>query len=207
MGEPSDESRIIATARQLFAAFGYDGTSSEMIAEAAGADPGEIAAEGGRRGLYLRVLEDFFQRQNALMDEVERNFTPDEKGIRYYLDRIIDFYVENPSGVAVWQHRRMSDAADMADVEERYQTPLFRRSLEIVGPSIARHPDYEMVGMVVNYCVQGFSLGGFPRFDGTLLDADDPEGRRRFRAHMHRLQDLIFRDGFMSDPPDPPTGA
>ncbi len=198
----AERGRIIDSAQRLFAALGYDGTSAVMIADSAGVSPDRLSEIGGRSGVYLLVMEKFYREQQAMMDEVERVFTPDRKGVRVYLDHIIDFYVDHPEGAAIWQHRRLSDAADFQDLEERFQVPVFRRSTEILGPEVIGHPDFELVSLIFSYCILGFVQGGLLPFDKDAPGPESAGARRRFRSHMHRLQDLIFQDGFMRDTPE-----
>lgn len=192
-----ERDRIIDSAERLFAALGYDGTSAEMIADSAGAGPGALAALGGRSGVYLLVMERFFQEQNAMLDEIERVYTPDRKGIRLYFDHILDFYLDHPEGTAIWKHRRLSDAADFQGLEERFLAPVYRRSLDLLGPEAVGHPDFEMASMVISYCIYGFVQGGLLPYDGNDPGPGGAEAREKFRSRMHRLQDLLFQDGFM----------
>ncbi|MGW0202359.1 TetR/AcrR family transcriptional regulator [Nonomuraea sp. NPDC003201] len=61
MGSPEGGEResIVRTATRPFAALGFDGTSTEQIAEAAGLDTAALSAHfPTKRGLYLTVMEE-----------------------------------------------------------------------------------------------------------------------------------------------------
>ena len=43
----------------------------------------------------------------------------------------------------------------------------------------------------------GFVQGGLLPYDGNDPGPSGAEARAKFRSRMHRLQDLLFQDGFM----------
>ncbi|GAB2864895.1 hypothetical protein GCM10022221_76470 [Actinocorallia aurea] len=184
--------RVVQVALRLFAGVGYDATTAQMIADAAGVDVAEVRGRGGKAALYEQIIADFFAAQNALFDEMADSFTSDADGARVFLARVLDFYLDSPEVMALWLHRRLDDAADLSEIEPRYRMPLFQRGAEIVGPGLLSEPDYLMLGNIVTWSLYGFLNGGVALEDGTHLAPDDPEARRIFRAQMHRVQDLVL---------------
>ncbi|MDX6739183.1 helix-turn-helix domain-containing protein [Actinocorallia sp. A-T 12471] len=189
---PPGRDPVLHVALRLFAGVGYDATTGRMIADAAGVDQEEIKARGGKPGIYEQIIADFFAAQNALFDEVAATFTADADGARKFLARVLDFYLDHPEAMALWQHRALDDAADLVGLDDRYRTPILRRTAEIMGAEALRHPDFLMIGNVVTWSLYGFLNGGIDRADGVHLEPGDPEARLIFRAQMHRLQDLVL---------------
>ncbi|ROO88697.1 TetR family transcriptional regulator [Actinocorallia herbida] len=194
---------VIAVALRLFAGIGYDAVTTQMIADAADVDLTEIHSRGGKAGIYERIIAEFFAAQNALFDELSDAYAHDADSARTFLARVLDFYLDNPEAMALWLHRRLNDAADLAEIDHRYRMPVFQRGAEIIGPELLSEPDLLMIGNVVTWSLYGFLNGGVALQDGTHLDPDDPEARRIFRAQMHRLQDLVLaaRAGEAPGPP------
>ncbi|MCD0448884.1 TetR family transcriptional regulator [Actinocorallia sp. API 0066] len=195
---------VAAAALRLFGGVGYDGTTERMIAETAGVDVAEVRARGGRTGLYEAVIADFYAAQNALLDEMEDKCAPDADGVRDFLSRVLDFYLANPEEMELWQHRRLADAADLADIDARYRDPFLRRVEELLARHLSERgvtnlSDYAMLSNVVTWSLYGFLNGGIKGSGGATLRPDDPEAVRLFRAQMHRLQDLVISAGWPSD--------
>ncbi|WP_018653115.1 TetR/AcrR family transcriptional regulator [Actinomadura flavalba] len=178
--------RILAAATRLFAALGYDGTSTRQIADAAGLNIATVAYHaGGKRDLYLSVMERAHRLERAVLEDAVASFTPDAAGVRALLDAYIDFCVEHPEVPALWVHRWQSDAADIADLERRYARPLIDRAAAAVR-AVAPDADAEYAVMTVVWSTHGFCAGGVPGAGGRR-GPGSPGEVRRFRAHLHRV--------------------
>jgi len=187
----ADADHIQRTATRLFAGLGYDGTTTEMIADAAGVSREAVLEAGGRHGLYRRTLEHHTRVQCAMLDELGAGFTDGDDRMAIVLQRLIDFYLDHLDLVAIWRQRRMMDAADMHDLEERYQYPVQHKVMEILGPDIVQDPRYQLFSVVFAWCLLGFTTGGAPRSDGTLMTPEDPGDQDLFRARMVELLETI----------------
>ncbi|MFE3449044.1 TetR/AcrR family transcriptional regulator [Nonomuraea sp. NPDC059194] len=187
---------ILRAATQLFAALGYDGTSTSQIAEAAGLDLATVNAHlGGKRELYLAVMERAHQGERAMLEqaiaETEGMELPDR--IHRIADRYLDFFVDNPDVSALWLHRWLLDASDVTELERQYIRPLLSLVGEVTGA------DTEMALWMVVWCVNGFVRGGILDEEGRRRGADDRVALRRFRSCMHLV--LHRSLGFPGDPP------
>ncbi len=189
-----EDDPITAAALRLFAGIGYDNTSAQMIADAAGVDLREVQDRGGKIALYRQILENFQREQKALYEEGERLYASGPDGIRKHLDASLDLYLSRPLSMAVWQHRHLEDAADLTEIDA-YRSSVFRWMSEMVGPEVAGHPDYRTFMNLFAWSVYGVLFGGVITENGTPLGPDTLEGRRQFRAMMHRLADLAFEAG------------
>ncbi|MFC5747597.1 TetR/AcrR family transcriptional regulator [Actinomadura rugatobispora] len=189
--DTAESARLRDAATRLFAVLGYDGTATEMIADAAGVPREQVVAAGGRSGLYRQALEEHCREQCLMLEEIGQGFRPGDDRMAIVLEHLMDFYLARQDLVAMWRQRRMMDAADMTDLEERYQYPIHQKVLAILGPDVVESPEYELIGVVFAWCLLGFTAGGAPRPDGSLLDPDDPRDRALFRSHMIELMEKL----------------
>lgn len=188
MSGDSARERILDVATRLFAELGFDGTSTRLIAEAAGLNIATVAYHvGNKRDLYLAVMERAHQKERAALEEATADLAPDVEGVLRLLDRYIDFCAANPDVPALWVHRWLSDASDVAHLENAYVQPL----MEMVGDAIAKAAgddiDIEYLVWSVIWCTHGFAQGGVLRDDGQRHRMDDASALIRFRAHMRRM--------------------
>ncbi|TDB79921.1 TetR/AcrR family transcriptional regulator [Actinomadura sp. KC216] len=180
--------RILDAAGRLFAALGYDGTSTRMIAEAAGLNVATVAYHvGGKRDLYLAVMERAHLAERAALEDALAEVDLDAEGLLTLADRYIDFCVDHPEIPALWMHRWLSDASDVAHLEEQYVRPLTDMVASVAGEVVPDDVDIEYVVWTVVWCTHGFFSGGVLDADGRRHGRDDPRELARFRAHIRRL--------------------
>ncbi|SFN89485.1 MULTISPECIES: TetR/AcrR family transcriptional regulator [Actinomadura] len=179
--------RILEVATRLFAALGYDGTSTRMIAEAAGLNVATIAYHvGGKRDLYLAVMERAHVAERAALDRALAEITMDREGLLALVDGYVDFCLRRPEVPALWMHRWLSDAADIAHLEEQYVRPLVEIVTGLARKIVADDVDVDFVVWTIVWCTHGFGCGGLLDADGNRLGLDDPAAVARFRAQMRR---------------------
>ncbi|MFD1934481.1 MULTISPECIES: TetR/AcrR family transcriptional regulator [Nonomuraea] len=175
---------ILRAATQLFAALGYDGTTTRQIAEAAGLNIATVNYHvGGKRELYLAVMKRAHEAERAMLERAVADTEGMGLADRVHLiaDRYLDFYVDNPEVSALWLHRWLLDASDVTELEREYIRPL----LTLVGE--ATGADSEMAMWTVVWCVNGFVRGGILDDKGVRRGADDRAALRRFRAYLHEV--------------------
>ncbi|MDL4775880.1 MULTISPECIES: TetR/AcrR family transcriptional regulator [Thermomonosporaceae] len=188
MTSESGRERILGAATRLFAALGYDGTSTRLIAEAAGLNIATVAYHvGGKRDLYLAVMEQAHRLERDALESAVAESTPDAAGVLLILDRYLDFCVEHPEVPALWMHRWLSDAADVAHLEGLYAKPLMEMVAGAVRTVVGPGVDVEYTAYTVVWCTHGFCRGGVLDDDGRRRGLRDPRELARFRAHLHRL--------------------
>lgn len=184
----SGQERILGVATRLFAALGYDGTSTRMIAEAAGLNIATVAYHvGGKRDLYLAVMERAHQAERAALETALAETGPDREDLLTLVDRYVDFCVENPEVPALWMHRWLSDASDVAHLEEQYVKPLMDMVTAAARKVVADDVDVEYLTWTVVWNTHGFGCGGVLDADGRRRGMDDPRELARFRTHLRRL--------------------
>ncbi|GAA4562934.1 TetR/AcrR family transcriptional regulator [Planotetraspora kaengkrachanensis] len=191
---------ILEVATRLFAALGYDGTSIRQIAEAIGLDITTITEQvGTKRDIYLAVMERAFQSERAALEAAAVEFEANGS-VHQLFDRYLDFYVEHPDIVALWMHRWLLDAADVAELENQYVEPL----TGMIGKSVGNllpdtDVDIEYTLWTVIWSVHGFVKAGVLEADGELRGPSNPRSLRRFRRTMHQM--LHRHLGLPGDPP------
>ncbi|TDD82806.1 TetR/AcrR family transcriptional regulator [Actinomadura darangshiensis] len=190
----SGRDRILDAATRLFAALGYDGTSTRMIAETAGLNVSTVAYHvGGKRDLYLAVMERAHLAERAALDAALAEMALDAEGLLTLVDRYVDFCIERPEVPALWMHRWLSDAADVAHLEDQYVRPLMRMVTEAAREIVPDGVDVEFVVWTVVWCTHGFGCGGVLDAGGHRGGLDDPRAVARFRAHMRRTVAAAIR--------------
>src|SRR5689334_6578860 len=95
--------RLLDSAAGLFAQLGYDETTTEMIANAAGVGVGEVTRMiGGKRDIYLAVMMRAYEQEQAVLLRAAADFTPDGPGVHRFLDEYLNFFVAHPQTAALW---------------------------------------------------------------------------------------------------------
>ncbi|MBO3752483.1 TetR/AcrR family transcriptional regulator [Streptosporangiaceae bacterium NEAU-GS5] len=180
---------ILEVATRLFAAMGYDATSTRQIADAVGLNVATVNYHvGGKRELYLAVMERAYQAEHAAVAAAVTEFQqlPLTEALHCLLDRYIDFCLCNPDIPALWMHRWLDDAADMTELERQYTYPLVSMVAKTVRPALeSLDVDIEYTIQSMVWCINGFAKGGIPDAHGNRRTIHDPHALRRFRAHLH----------------------
>ncbi|MWA01612.1 TetR family transcriptional regulator [Actinomadura sp. LD22] len=191
ISDPEQITRISNVAAHLFAELGYDNTTGEMIAEAAGVNREVVTAAGGRAALYRHALERFYRDERDMLDRVSTAPGAGKSRFSAALDHILDFYLDRREMIAIWQQRGLADASDMDDVEERYQVPSNERAAAILGPEVATGPRFQMIRNVFSWCLVSFIYRGLSPVDGPVLDPADPRARELFHEYMIELYERL----------------
>lgn len=199
--EGTEEDRLTETATRIFAELGYDGTSLQMIADAAGFDLDTVHRLASTKAdLYRAVMRGADEAEEAALRDALAGFTPDRRGIMLLADAYLDFYASHPQVLALWQHRWMGDAADLPDLEEVYTKPLSRDIADTVRGLVPPDVDPDYLIWSVVWCVYGFLTGGVVR-----SGPDEPPRRHTpstapcphddvagFRAFLHTMLDHML---------------
>ncbi|WP_106401014.1 TetR/AcrR family transcriptional regulator [Actinocorallia populi] len=204
MGEEITEERIVGLATRLFAGLGYDLTSLETIADAAGASVREIVGlTGGKRELYLRVMDRVTAAKYARIEETVGRAGDGRAAAHVFADAFLDFYVEHPEFMALWIHRQVSDAAEIDEIEDRYARPVLRLVARKIGHEAPEgFGAYPLMGVVI-WSAIGFLGSGILAPGHGMLYADDPAAVEIFRSLLHTTVDRILGPGAAP----PPGGA
>jgi AcrR family transcriptional regulator len=188
--------RLTDAAARLFARLGYDGTTTEMLVNAAGVSRETVEEAGGRTGLYRRTLERSRDEQLVILDEIARGLTKADDRLDIVMTAILDYFLDNihrRDVLAIWRERWMMDAADLADIEENSLQPIRQKILSILGPDIAETREFRLISIAFALCLTGYVTGGAILPDGSHLNPDDPRDRMVFRSYMRELIEKLRR--------------
>ncbi len=196
MGEEITEERIVGLATRLFAGLGYDLTSLETIADAAGTSVREVAElTGGKRELYLQVMRRVTEAKYARIAEAVTRVEDGRPAAHAFADAFLDFYVEHPEFLALWIHRQASDAAEIEEIEDRYARPVLRLAAHKIGRDAAGGLGiYPLLGVVI-WSAIGFLGSGILAPDHGMLYSDDPDAVVIFRSLLHTTVDRLLVPG------------
>lgn len=201
------DEEIIAVAKRLFAALGYDGTSLAQIAESAGTGVASVNERfGGKRELYIEVMKRTHTDFQGAMDKIMREYADADPVTKVHgrLDGLVDFFASHPDNIRLWMHRWLADAADVGDLERMYTQPLIRLIVEDIAATLGLDPNDEKVDLETTvsgfvWCLNGFGTAGLLGEHSETLDFSDPDAARRFRAFLHRMAHHLI--GLPGDPP------
>ncbi|MEV8630846.1 TetR/AcrR family transcriptional regulator [Streptosporangium sp. NPDC051023] len=194
---------VIEFATRLFAAFGYDGTTLQGLAEAMGYDLEWIHTRfGDKRALYLAVVERASQAQRAVVEGTLAPLPAHDPAevasvLHTLVDRYLDMCLSNPQIPALWIHRWLGDAADIPDLEQKYAVPLINLTRDALRSAarnglIAGDIDPDLMVRTLVWSVYGF-LHGEALAPPDPPDPDNPRTRPRMQAHLHQLLDRMLR--------------
>ncbi|HEX2316232.1 MAG TPA: TetR/AcrR family transcriptional regulator [Thermomonospora sp.] len=210
MSDPETE-RLLETATRLFAELGFDGTSTRLIADAAGVDMATLLARVGTKPqLYRAVMRRADQAEQEAIRAAMALFTPNLEGVLMVADAYLDFHASHPHVLALWLHRWMGDAADVPGLEDLYTKPLSAMVANAIRDMVPPDVDPDHLVWTVVWCVFGFLSGGiiysdpqrpaFPRPWGYRVGPGTGESLDEFRAHLHTLLTRMFVP--LDTPPD-----
>ncbi|MCD0449588.1 TetR/AcrR family transcriptional regulator [Actinocorallia sp. API 0066] len=190
--------RILDAATRLFAERGFDGASTRRIADAADLNIATVNYHvGGKRDLYFAVMTRAAEAERAALEAAlaacaRPGLLSGPADVHLVVDRYLDFCVAHPQIPALWMHRWLSDAADVASFEAAHVHPLVTGLVALARPVAAPGADVEYAIWSVIWTVHGFARGGVPDAQGRRRRTDDPEALARFRAALHRLTDGLL---------------
>ncbi|MBA9005430.1 TetR/AcrR family transcriptional regulator [Thermomonospora cellulosilytica] len=191
--------QVIEVAARLFAGLGYDVTTLEMIADAVGVPPSTIVElAGGKRELYLQVMERLFEAKYAMVQAATEEAGSGRAAVHQIADSYLDFYAAHPDYLALWEHRSVSDAADITDIEDRYMRPLLKLAARRIRDDVPEDIGaFALLGVIL-WTINGFLGTGILAPRQGMTRADDPETLKYFRTVLHTVIDRL-----LAPPPTP----
>jgi AcrR family transcriptional regulator len=189
----ASRSRIIAAATSLFAEYGYDGTTARRISAEAGLNMATVAYHvGGKADLYREVMRVAHESERAAVGGALEAFAHDvvddpARAAIAFADRYLDFCLDQPHIPALWMRRWLADAAEFADLEERYTRPLLESVRDALVAALPRlgADEAELAVWTVLWTTHGFCR--------SMIREQVP----RFRAH---LRTLVLRQLGLDEP-------
>lgn len=166
--ELSGRERIVSESTKLFAAHGYAGVSTRQIALETGLSVSTVHHHAGsKRELYLRIIENLYEKEEQLVDEIldgiDDGVIQDrgrfEKALHHLLERLLGFAHGNPDRQRLYVMRWLEPPDELRDREAELTLRLYNRLAAILKRG-------QELGMVRS----GLNLGYFIRsFDWLLF--------------------------------------
>jgi len=189
--------RIMDVAEELFAQYGYEGTSLRQIAAGAGIrEPGLYNHFAGKQALYEAVLD---RALNPIAETLATHIG-NASHLRDYTDLpsiITDLFLEHPRIAALFQQSLQGDSNSIGNqLVAQWLEQLFNqgmRSLEDIGsPSDELYDEQERRTMAINLIAMFNITSGYflsQRIFDTLADGNltDPDNVARQKQLLHKV--------------------
>jgi len=142
--EMSGRDRIFAESTKLFAAHGYDGVSTRQIASETGLSVSTVHHHAGsKRGLYLRIIENLYEKEEQLVgeildvidDEVILDRERFEKALQDLIERLLGFAHGNPDRQRLYVMRWLEPPDELREREAELTLRLYNRLAAILKRS------------------------------------------------------------------------
>ncbi|XVQ16185.1 TetR/AcrR family transcriptional regulator [Spirillospora sp. CA-255316] len=187
--ERAEQTHVRSVAARLFADLGYDATSTQMIADATGVDRGTVTDRyGGKRGLYVAVVEWAIQGWRLELASLRRTYTPDTNGVAQVMHAYVHYGMQHPELSKLLIHRwMMSDASDVTGLDEEIIGPATQETVDLIRSALGPDIDAEAALWTLVWTVHGYLQAGYLDVSGRRRPPSDPETLRRFRQHLHWL--------------------
>ena len=139
--EMNGRERIFAESTRLFAEHGYDGVSTRRIASETGLSVSTVHHHAGsKRGLYLRIIENLYEKEERLVDEILDDIDDEviqdrerfEKALHHLLERLLGFAHGNPDRQRLYVMRWLEPPDELRDREAELTLRLYNRLAAIL---------------------------------------------------------------------------
>jgi AcrR family transcriptional regulator len=191
----SPHERMLQAGLDLFAGLGYDGTTGEMIADAAGVSTDDIQMSfGGKLGLFRTVLERAQQADVDLLMSAEEHDLSDPNLVHWMIDSYLDHCCNNPKIVALWMQRRILDAVDLSEIEKKYIYPKIAKFVSLAGDRWRPGPDPMLIAWMIMWFIQTFVHSGIPDEQGVRHGCGDAAQVQQLRRTLHEVIDALTID-------------
>lgn len=155
--------RILAESTRLFAAYGYDGVSTRQIAAETGLSVSTVHHHAGsKRGLYLRIIEDLYEKEEQLVDEILDDINDEviqdrrlfEKALHHLIERLLGFAHGNPDRQRLYVMRWLEPPDELRDREAELTLRLYGRLATILkrGQELGRVRGDLNLGYFIRSC-------------------------------------------------------
>lgn len=167
--------RILEAACSLFAAQGYDGTSTRQVGTAADANIGTIAYHfGGKEGLYHQVLGRMYERVLALevVEPPDDATTADR--IRGVVDAVWRHACDEPDAVRLLLRHVVDHGALPAPVNAQWTPIVLQRALELESAlGSVDLPAHRLELLTMNHLIARYAVAA-PETLAPYCDGVDP---------------------------------
>jgi AcrR family transcriptional regulator len=188
----STKARILAAAEDVFAAGGFDGSSTREIAAKAGVNISSLHYHWeSKETLYLAVFQDIYDRIMTLARESIEPLVRSGRGTRAVVEttmgRLVDFFLDHPSISRLLLRRVLETTHDAPTTERDILSPAWVVCVEFmreIGLPAQRKLDSQLFMLSINSLLLLFTLDSqaYRHLLGGGLHT--PAVRRAVRTHL-----------------------
>jgi TetR/AcrR family transcriptional regulator len=199
---------ILAAGSELFARYGFGGTTVDLIARRAGANKAMISYYfGGKEGLYERILISTFDEAVAGLDSLLENARPADEMLRAFVGMFRELTARRPHFPAMMVREAMSGGRHLTERVLPHFLEMFVKVRRIYEQGIEEGTFRPVDPVLTHLVVLGSLLFFFASepmrsrliADGRLPVAEAPSTE----AFIRNLQDLIVRGLAAAPAPGP----
>ncbi len=200
----STKARILAAAEEVFAARGFDGSSTREIAAKAGVNISSLHYHWeSKETLYLAVFQDVYDRIISLVRESIQPLRGSGRGsraaVQTTLGRLIDFFFDH-STIPRLLLRRVLEMADGGPppVERDILSPAWAAYSELarqIGLPAMRKLDSQLLMLTINSVLLVFTLDSYAHRKLLGDGLANPALRRAVRSHIIGVALLLLERG------------
>ncbi len=196
--EPTSTERILAAATELFSRYGYEGVSTRQLATKTGLNISTIHHHvGSKRKLYLRVIENLYEAEEALvgeiLDHIDDTVILDparfQEALFRLIGRILEFAQTNPARQRLYVRRWLEPPDELRAREAELTLLLYRRLAKILkrGQKLrAVRPSLD-----VGYFLRSFDFLIFSYFTSGAFDWHSLRTDPLHKANLIRFRDYL----------------
>ncbi len=175
MSGPETRERILEAACSLFAAHGYDGTSTRQVGAAAGANIGTIAYHfGGKEGLYHATLGRMYERVLAIDVPVDPDGGVEDR-IRAVADRVWRHCRAEPDAVRLLLRHVVEYGSLPRPVNAQWSPIVLERALQLDRAlGVADLGSRRLQLLSLNHLVGRYAIAS-PETLEPFCDGEDPD--------------------------------
>lgn len=177
---------ILDAAAELFAELGFEGTTTEAIAQKAGSSIGSVYQFfGNKKAIYLAMAERLMAREEEVLQEVivANVGTPWETLLDSVIDAFIDLQENEPAWRALWA-TNLSMYGEVAELGETYLGRIVEMTSEIVkhyGPHL-KLQRRKLVALTLVEAIAAMLMVSY-RYPSPLRDSMLKESKRMVQLY------------------------
>ncbi len=189
--------RIVEAALAVFAAQGYDGTTTRQIADAAGVNLGLLQYHfGGKEKLWQAAVDEAFAALEAGLARVvaDDEVTGDDERLRLLIRDHVRFVARHPEFVRIMHDVGKRPGPRTEWLVEKHVAPLYRGIVELVAKSgRTMHLPHDLPPIHFHYILAGAVGLIFHQAEECRLLADiDPFDEAHVENHARAVEYLLL---------------
>lgn len=204
--DDSSKDAILRAATSLFATKGYHGTSTRDIAEKSGYNLSTMHYHfGGKRELYLQVVETLFLEENYLFQkelfekgiETVGSKTEFYKLLNSFLDKMVDLMASDTNRARLYMHRWMEPPDEFSSKEAEFSLMLHTDVNKMLAKAfkkgfITTKTDLGLFLRSVSWVLYGYFVSGPIDWQKWRGDPLEKKNMKKFKGFLHSYVECLL---------------